>query len=94
MKTVPNTKKAVNKLDALQAWSYESRIKQILGKLGIHHLSRAIRELAGGERKRVALARTLFDDPDFLILDEPTNHLDIEAIEWLKQYGGLFSERV
>jgi ATP-binding cassette subfamily F protein uup len=77
---------AVNRIEALNAWDYESQIKQILGKLGIHHLNRPVAELSGGERKRVALAGILFDDPDFLILDEPTNHLDIEAIEWLEQY--------
>ncbi len=76
----------VNKLDALQAWDFESQIKQILGKLGVHGLSRKVDSLSGGERKRVALAKTLVEKPDFLILDEPTNHLDITAIEWLEQY--------
>lgn len=76
----------VNKLDALQAWDYESTAKQILGKLGIHSLEQKISELSGGEKKRVALANTLIERPDFLILDEPTNHLDIEVIEWLENY--------
>ncbi len=76
----------VNRLDALQAWDYESTAKQVLGKLGIHNLERKIDELSGGEKKRVALASTLIEQPDFLILDEPTNHLDIDVIEWLENY--------
>ncbi len=73
-------------LDALEAWDYETSAKQILGKLGIHNLRQKIGELSGGEKKRIALANTLIEKPDFLILDEPTNHLDIEVIEWLEQY--------
>ncbi len=73
-------------LDALQAWDYETAAKQILGRLGIHHLGQKIGRLSGGEKKRVALAGTLIEKPDFLILDEPTNHLDIDVIEWLEQY--------
>jgi len=76
----------VNRLDALQAWDYESTAKQVLGKLGIHNLGQKIDELSGGEKKRVALASTLIEKPDFLILDEPTNHLDIDVIEWLENY--------
>ncbi len=76
----------INKMDALAAWDYESQIKQILGKLGIHDLESYVDELSGGQRKRVALAATLVEKPDFLILDEPTNHLDIDVIEWLEKY--------
>ncbi len=75
-----------NRLDAMQAWEYETAAKQILGKLGIHNLGQKISRLSGGEKKRVALANTLIEKPDFLILDEPTNHLDIDVIEWLEQY--------
>ena len=76
----------INKMDALSAWDFESQVKQILGKLGIHDLDLFVDELSGGQKKRVALAATLVEKPDFLILDEPTNHLDIEVIEWLEKY--------
>lgn len=76
----------INKMDSLSAWDFESQVKQILGKLGIHDLELFVDELSGGQKKRVALAATLVEKPDFLILDEPTNHLDIEVIEWLEKY--------
>ncbi|MEL7834192.1 ABC-F family ATP-binding cassette domain-containing protein [Fodinibius sp. Rm-B-1B1-1] len=78
--------KAASKMDAANAWDYEQRMEQILGKLNIHDLDQSIDTLSGGQRKRVALAFVLLDDPDMLILDEPTNHLDIEMIEWLEDY--------
>jgi ATP-binding cassette subfamily F protein uup len=77
---------AIETLDALQAWDYEAKVKQILGKLGIHDFNKLISELSGGQKKRVALAKVLIDNPDFLILDEPTNHLDLQTIEWLEGY--------
>lgn len=73
--------KASNAMDVAGAWDYEQRMEQILGKLNIHDLDQSIATLSGGERKRVALAFVLLDNPDFLILDEPTNHLDIAMIE-------------
>ncbi|MDZ7605276.1 MAG: ABC-F family ATP-binding cassette domain-containing protein [Cyclobacteriaceae bacterium] len=76
----------LHKMDMLSAWDFESEIKQILGKLGIHDLGLFADELSGGQKKRVALAAALVGKPDFLILDEPTNHLDIQAIEWLENY--------
>src|ERR1017187_9243415 len=78
--------KAMDKMDSLQAWDYEARVKQILGKLGIHHLSQKIKELSGGQRKRVSMARVLIEEPELLIMDEPTNHLDLQMIEWLEDY--------
>ncbi len=77
---------AIETLDALQAWDYEAKVKQILGKLGIQDFDKLISELSGGQKKRVALAKVLIDNPDFLILDEPTNHLDLETIEWLEGF--------
>ena len=77
--------KASDRIDALDAWEYEGLVRQVVGKLGIHHFDQPIGSLSGGERKRLALARMLVERPDLLILDEPTNHLDIEAIEWLEQ---------
>lgn len=58
----------------------------MLSQLGIHNLKQKISELSGGQRKRVALAGMLIDEPDFIMLDEPTNHLDVEAINWLESY--------
>jgi ABC transport system ATP-binding/permease protein len=74
------------RMDALNAWEYETRIVQILSRLKIPDFNQRIRELSGGQRKRVALAKILISEPDFLILDEPTNHLDVEMIEWLEEY--------
>ncbi|MEO9885875.1 MAG: ABC-F family ATP-binding cassette domain-containing protein [Balneola sp.] len=78
--------KALAKMDAANAWDYEQRLHQILSVLNIHDLGQSISSLSGGQRKRVALAFVLLDDPDLLILDEPTNHLDVEMIEWLEAY--------
>lgn len=76
----------LDKMDALNAWDYESRIKQILGKLNIHDFDRKIGQLSGGQKKRVALAGLLICEPQLLILDEPTNQLDLNIIEWLEDY--------
>ena len=78
--------KATAAMDAANAWDYEQRMEQILSKLNILDLNQSIASLSGGERKRVALAFVLLDNPDLLILDEPTNHLDIDMIEWLEAY--------
>ncbi len=75
-----------DELSAADAWEYEHKIKQILGTLGIHHLKQSIDTLSGGQKKRIALAKLLIEDPDLYILDEPTNHLDIDTIEWLEEY--------
>lgn len=82
---------AISEMDELGAWDFDAKIKQILGKLNIHHLDQSVYSLSGGQRKRVALARTLIDitfgPPDILlIMDEPTNHLDVEMVEWLEQF--------
>ncbi|MFY0651955.1 MAG: ABC-F family ATP-binding cassette domain-containing protein [Cyclobacteriaceae bacterium] len=78
--------KLFSEIDSLNAWNYEHRAKEILGKLGISELDREIKNLSGGQKKRIALAKVLIDKPDVLILDEPTNHLDLEIIEWLEDY--------
>ncbi|MFY7880088.1 MAG: ABC-F family ATP-binding cassette domain-containing protein [Lacibacter sp.] len=82
---------AIVQMDELGAWDFDSKVKQILGKLNIHHLQQAVGTLSGGQRKRVALARTLIDigfdhKHVLLIMDEPTNHLDVEMVEWLEHY--------
>ncbi|TCO07638.1 ABC-F family ATP-binding cassette domain-containing protein [Natronoflexus pectinivorans] len=73
-------------MDAKDAWDYESRVKQILTKLKISKLNQPVRELSGGQVKRIALAAVLVTEPDFLILDEPTNHLDLDMVQWLEDY--------
>lgn len=73
-------------MDLHKAWDYETRIKQILGKLKITNFEQLIGELSGGQLKRVALANVLIAEPDLLILDEPTNHLDLEMVEWLEDF--------
>ena len=81
----------VSKLTEADAWSFESDLKQILGKLNLHHLNEPVKDLSGGQRKRVALAQALIEcqlhkGKCLLILDEPTNHLDVEMIEWLENF--------
>lgn len=82
---------ALAQIDELGAWEFEGKVKQILGKLNIHHLNQPVKTLSGGQRKRVALAQTLIDigfehKHVLLIMDEPTNHLDVEMVEWLEHY--------
>jgi ATP-binding cassette subfamily F protein uup len=73
-------------MDKAQAWDYERRLKEVLTRFGIEDHSLLVQSLSGGQKKRLALALTLLDEPDVLILDEPTNHLDVDMIEWLEEY--------
>ncbi len=82
---------SIAEMEDLNAWDFEAKVKQILDKLNVHHLKNPVSELSGGQRKRVALAKTLIDigfehQHTMLMMDEPTNHLDVEMIEWLEQY--------
>lgn len=84
---------AMQEMDELNAWHFDAKVKEILGKLNIHRLDQEIATLSGGQKKRIALAKVLID-MDFehrhtlLIMDEPTNHLDVGMIEWLEHYLG------
>ncbi|MCB0741058.1 MAG: ABC-F family ATP-binding cassette domain-containing protein, partial [Chitinophagaceae bacterium] len=82
---------AVSKMDTLNAWNFEAKIKQILSKLNIDQLHRPVKNLSGGQKKRIALAKTLIDigfesQHVLLLMDEPTNHLDVAMVEWLEEY--------
>jgi ATP-binding cassette subfamily F protein uup len=79
------------RMDEVGAWDFDSKVKQILGKLNIHQLQQKVSTLSGGQKKRIALAKTLIDigfehKHVLLIMDEPTNHLDVEMVEWLEHY--------
>ena len=78
--------KLMAEIDQKGAWDYESKISEILSKLELTNLEQPVHQLSGGQKKRIALATILVQEPDFFILDEPTNHLDIEMIEWLENY--------
>ncbi len=82
----PGLDKLLLRMDMENAWEYEQRAKQILSQLKITNFSQKIKELSGGQLKRVALANTLITEPDLLILDEPTNHLDLDMTEWLEEF--------
>ena len=77
---------AASKMDDAHAWDYEVRVRQVLSRLNIHHLDQKVRQLSGGQRKRIALAKTLIEPAELLIMDEPTNHLDVEMVEWLEEF--------
>lgn len=75
------------KMNDAQAWEWEVEIKKVLSVLKLDEiLTRKVKELSGGQRKRISLAQVLISNADFIILDEPTNHLDLDMIEWLETY--------
>jgi len=84
--TASDLEDATADMDRLDAWDYERRLRQLLDLFRITNTEQLVGKLSGGEKKRLAMALVLLDEPDFLILDEPTNHLDIDMIEWLEAY--------
>jgi ATP-binding cassette subfamily F protein uup len=77
---------ALEKMDELNAWDYDSKVQEVIGKLGVPDMDKTFGELSGGQKKRIFLAQLLLQEPDLIIMDEPTNHLDLSAIEWLENF--------
>jgi ATP-binding cassette subfamily F protein uup len=86
--------KAINDMDRLEGWNYDTKVLRVLSLLGLTFPDKIIGTLSGGERKKVAVAGLLVQEADFLILDEPTNHLDIEVIEYLEDYLATSSKTI
>lgn len=78
--------KAFEKMDRLNAWDFETQYKQILSLLKLDDLNQKVKTLSGGQKRRLALAQTILQKPEFMLLDEPTNHLDLDMIEWLENF--------
>jgi ATP-binding cassette subfamily F protein uup len=76
----------LEKMEELNAWDYDAKVQEVIGKLGVPDIDKKFSELSGGQKKRIFLAQLLLQEADLIIMDEPTNHLDLTAIEWLENY--------
>lgn len=77
---------ALERMEEFNAWDYDAKVQEVIGKLGVPDLDKPLGMLSGGQKKRIFLAQMLLAEPDLIIMDEPTNHLDLTAIEWLENY--------
>jgi ATP-binding cassette subfamily F protein uup len=76
----------LERMEELNAWDYDAKVQEVIGKLGVPDIDKKFSELSGGQKKRIFLAQLLLQEADLIIMDEPTNHLDLTAIEWLENY--------